>query len=393
MSFGRSHLRHWPLDPSITYLNHSTVGVTPIRVLEAQRRIQDEIERQPSRFLLRELSGLSVGPRDHQRSRIRAAAREVAAFVGARGEDVALVDNTTTGANAVFLSTDLAEGDEVVVTDLGYGGVVRAASYHARRRGARLRVAEIPYPEVTPEAVLEAVDAAIGPRCRLVVVDHVASLTSLVLPVTAIAERCRRKGVPLLVDGAHAPGAVALDIPALGADYYAANLHKWAFAPRPSGFLWAAPARQAGLHPPVISWGLDEGYLVEFDWMSTRDPSALLAAPEGIRFLRDLGVDAVRDYNHTLALDAARHLASVWDVEYRIPTSMTATMVTIPLPRSLGSTPDDAIAIRDRLLYEEKIEVQIHEQRGRLWARIAAQIYNEMADVERLADAVLVKRA
>jgi isopenicillin-N epimerase len=313
--------------------------------------------------------------------------------VGARGEDVALVDNTTTGANAVFLSTDLAEGDEVVVTDLGYGGVVRAASYHARRRGARLRVAEIPYPEVTPEAVLEAVDAA----NRSAMPARGRGSRGLADLARASGhgdrERCRRKGVPLLVDGAHAPGAVALDIPALGADYYAANLHKWAFAPRPSGFLWAAPARQAGLHPPVISWGLDEGYLVEFDWMSTRDPSALLAAPEGIRFLRDLGVDAVRDYNHTLALDAARHLASVWDVEYRIPTSMTATMVTIPLPRSLGSTPDDAIAIRDRLLYEEKIEVQIHEQRGRLWARIAAQIYNEMADVERLADAVLVKRA
>jgi isopenicillin-N epimerase len=227
--------------------------------------------------------------------------------------------------------------------------------------------------------VVDAVDAAIGPKCRLAVVDHVSSLTALVLPVAAIAERCRKKGVPLLVDGAHAPGAVALDVPSLGVDYYAANLHKWAFAPRPSGFLWAAPARQAGLHPPVISWGLDEGFLVEFDWMSTRDPSSMLAAPEGIRFLRELGAEAVRGYNHTLALEAARLLASEWGTEYRIPESMTATMCVVPLPPALGSTLEDAIAIRDRLLFEERIEVQIHEKKGRLWTRISAQIYNHTA--------------
>lgn len=388
MSFGRSHLRHWPLDPTITYLNHSTVGVAPLRVLAEQQRIRDEIERQPSRFLLRELNGLGTGRKNHEGSRLRAAAREIADFVGARHEDLAVVDNATTGANAVLQSIDLGEGDEVVVTDLGYGGVVRAAAYHARRRGARLRVVEIPYPEITPETVVEAVDAAVGPRCRLVVIDHVTSLTALLLPVSAIAERCRKKGVPVLVDGAHAPGAVPLNVPSLGVDYYAANLHKWAFAPRPSGFLWVTPSRQAALHPPVISWGLDEGFLVEFDWMSTRDPSSLLAAPEGIRVLRELGESAIRDYDHTLALASARHLASAWDVEYAVPESMTSTMVSVPLPAALGSTADDATELRDRLLFEDKIEVQIHDLKGRLWTRISAQIYNEMADVDRLADAV-----
>lgn len=393
MSFGRSHLRYWPLDPKITYLNHGTVGVTPLRVMEAQQRIREEIERQPSRFLLRELTGIDTGRPDHAGSRLRAAAREIAGFVGARAEDVALVDNATTGANAVLESADLGEGDEIVVTDLGYGGVVRAAAYRARRRGARLRVAEIPYPNVTPDVVVDAVDAAIGPRCRLVVVDHVTSLTALLLPVAAIAERCRRKGVPILVDGAHAPGAVALDIPSLGVDYYAANLHKWAFAPRPSGFLWVAPGRQEGLHPAVISWGLDKGFLIEFDWMSTRDPSAMLAAPEGIRILRELGPDTVRSYNHGLALEAARILAEAWEVEYRIPESMTSTMVTVPIPEFFGSTKEDATALRDRLLFEDDIEVQLHHQSGRLWARIGAQIYNETRDLERLAEAVVVKRS
>ncbi|HEU5310377.1 MAG TPA: aminotransferase class V-fold PLP-dependent enzyme, partial [Candidatus Eisenbacteria bacterium] len=326
VSFGRSMLGHWLLDPSITYLNHGTVGCTPRRVLEAQQAIRDEIEHRPSQFLLRDLTRLDTGVPAHESSLLRAAAREVAEFLHARAEDVVLVDNATTGANAVFQSADLREGDEVVVTDKGYGGVVRAAAYHARRRGACLRVAEIPYPDVTPERIVEAVDAAIGPRCRLVAVDHIASLTALVFPVREIAERCRRKGVPILVDGAHAPGAIEVDIPSLGVDYYTGNLHKWAFAPRPCGVLWAAPEHQSALHPAVISWGLDGGYLVEFDWMSTRDPSSMLAAPEGIRMMRDLGLEAMRGYNHALAMDAASLLASAWRTQHLVPEEMVGTM-------------------------------------------------------------------
>ena len=391
VSFGRSMLGHWLLDPSITYLNHGTVGCTPRRVLEAQQAIRDEIERRPSQFLLRDLTRLDTGVPAHESSLLRAAAREVAEFLHARAEDVVLVDNATTGANAVFQSADLREGDEIVVTDKGYGGVVRAAAYHARRRGARLRVAEIPYPDVTPERIVEAVDAAIGPRCRLVAVDHIASLTALVFPVREIAERCRRKGVPILVDGAHAPGAIEVDIPSLGVDYYTGNLHKWAFAPRPCGVLWAALEHQPALHPAVISWGLDGGYLVEFDWMSTRDPSAMLAAPEGIRMMRDLGLEAMRGYNHALAMDAARLLASAWRTEHLVPEGMVGTMSVVPLPASAGSTREDAAAIRDRLLFEDRIEVQLHELKGRLWARISAQVYVEIADVERLAEAVRVR--
>jgi isopenicillin-N epimerase len=389
--FGRSYLEHWLLDPDITYLNHGTVGCPPRRVLEARRSIQDEIERQPSRFLLRELTGLGVIPPAHGRSRLRAAAREIAAFVGAPAEDLVLVDNATTGANAVLQSAGLGEGDEVVVTDMAYGAIAKAASYHARRRGARVRTAEIPYPGVTPERAIEAFDRAVGPRCRLAIVDHVSSLTALVFPVREVAERCRRKNVPLLVDGAHAPGAIEVDVPSLGADYYTANLHKWAFAPRPSGFLWAAPERQAALHPPVISWGLDMGFTEEFDWMSTRDPSAMLAAPEGIRMLRDLGWERVRAHNRTLAWEAARLLASAWGTEHLVPEEMVGTMCTVPLPASLGSTREDAAAVRDRLLFEDRIEVQLHEGKGRLWARVSAQIYNEIADVERLAEAVQVR--
>jgi isopenicillin-N epimerase len=221
-----------------------------------------------------------------------------------------------------------------------------------------------------------------------VVVDHITSETALLLPLAEIAARCRARGVPVLADGAHAPGAIALDIPVLGVDWYVANLHKWAWAPRSSGILWAPLGRQAGLHPPVISWGLDQGFTAEFDLVGTRDPSAHLAAPAAIAFLRELGFDAVRAHNHALAWSAAKLLAARWGTELPMPESMVATMATVPLPAGLGATREDAARLRDALLFEDRIEVQLHAARGRLWVRVSAQVYNEMADYERLAEAV-----
>jgi isopenicillin-N epimerase len=193
----------------------------------------------------------------------------------------------------------------------------------------------------------------------------------------------------VLVDGAHAPGMLPLDIPSLGVDYYTANLHKWAHAPRSSAFLWAAPERQAGLHPLVISWGLDKGFLAEFDWVGTRDPSAWLAAPVGIDFLHELGFEAARAYNHRLAWNAARALADRWGTRLGVREEHVGSMVTLPLPERFGSVREDAVRLRDALLYEDHIEVQVHARQGRLATRISAQVYNERDDFERLRDAVV----
>lgn len=386
--FGHSMLAHWALDPAITYLNHGTVGATPRRVLAAQQGIRDEIERQPARFLLRELTPIVVGMRRAAPPRMRTAAEVVASFVGARGDDLVFVENATTGANAVLRSLALRPGDEILVTDLGYGAVSNAARFAARERGAEVRVAEIPYPLADPGQVTAALAAALTSRTRVAVVDHIASESALLLPLAQIATLCRERGVRLLADGAHAPGAIALDVPALGVDWYVANLHKWAWAPRSSGFLWAPLGRQAELHPCVISWGLDQGFAAEFDLQGTRDPSAHLAAPAAIAFLHELGFEAVRAHNHDLAWAAARLLAQRWGTRLGMPESMVATMATVPLPERLGSTRDDAARVRDALLFEDRIEVQVHAWRGRLWARISAQVYNEVADYERLAEAV-----
>jgi len=388
MAFGRSMLDQWCLDPEITYLNHGTVGAPPRRVLAKQQAIRDEIERQPSQFLLRELTSIVVGVPRGEPPRLRVAAGEVAPFVGAQSDDFVFVENATTGANAVLSSIDLRDGDEVLVTDHVYGGVARAATFAARRRGAHVRSVELPYPVSGPDALVAAVADSIGPRTRVLVLDHVTSESALVLPVQEIASRCRAKGVPVLVDGAHAPGALPLDVPSLGVDWYTANLHKWAFTPRAAGFLWSAPERSVGLHPTVISWGLDQGFSAEFDLTGTRDPSPFLAAPEAIAFLRDLGVDDVRAYNHDLAWEAARFLSRRWGTKLGMGEAMVGTMATVPLPERLGSTRDDAARLRDALLFEDRIEIQLHAWRDRLWVRVSAQVYNDIRDIERLASAV-----
>ncbi|HEY2924034.1 MAG TPA: aminotransferase class V-fold PLP-dependent enzyme [Candidatus Eisenbacteria bacterium] len=386
--FGRSWLQHWLLDPGVTYLNHGTVGAPPREVLAAQQAIRDEIERQPSRYLLRELSSVIVGVPHRVPPRLRAAADRVASFLGARGQDLVFVDNATTGINAVLRSFDLREGDEVLVTDHAYGAIANAAAFHAREKKASVRTVELPAPSRGRIAFAEQVTGAIGPRTRLAVIDHVTSESALVLPIEEIVARCHEQKVAVVVDGAHAPGALELDVPSIGADWYVGNLHKWAYAPRSCAFLWAAPDRQVNLHPTVISWGLGKGFAAEFDWVGTRDPSAYLAAPAAIAFMEELGIEAARTYNHALAWEGARLLCARWNTALELDEAMVGTMATVSLPARTGSTKEDAARLRDALLEEDRIEVQLHAWRERLWVRISMQIYNELGDVERLAAAV-----
>jgi isopenicillin-N epimerase len=386
--FGHGMREHWLLDSDVVYLNHGTVGAPPRRVLAAQQAIRDEIERQPARFLLRELANLpgrtAEGP-----CRLREAATAVAAFLGARGDDLVFVDNVTAGVNAVLRSMPLGAGDEMLVLDHAYGAVANVVRFVARERGAVVRTVELPWPPRS-DAVVKAVAGAMGPRTRLAVLDHVTSQSALVLPLAAMASACRARGVAVLADGAHAPGAIALDIPALGVDWYAATLHKWAWAPRSCGILWAAPERQAGLHPPIVSWGLDQGFTTEFDWPGTRDPTPALAAPAALAFMRELGTDAVQAYDHALAWRAGEILRERWGVPLVQDEAQIGTMITVPLPERAGS-PADGVRLRDALLFEDRIEVQLHPFRGRLWVRVSAQVYNDETDVERLATAVTAR--
>lgn len=386
--FGRAVRSEWLLDPDVTYLNHGTVGVPPRRVFEAQEAIRREVERQPAGFLLRELSEIAVGSPRAEPPRLRVAAERVARFLGAEGKDLVFVDNATTGINAVLRSFAFHPGDEIVISDHAYGAIRNVAGFRAAETGAIVRDVVLPGPPFDADRIEEAYAAALTPRARLLIVDHIAPMSALIVPAGPIVARARERGIAVLVDGAHAPGAIPLDLPALGADWYAANLHKWAFAPRSCGVLWAAPGRQACLHPPVISWGLGQSFTAEFDWVGTRDPSAWLAAPVALDYLEALGVDDVRAYDAALARRAASLLTSEWGTERPAPDSLIGTMATVPLPDSLGGSPDDAARVRDRLLFEHRIEVQVHAWRERLWTRVSTQVYNDEDDLERLARAV-----
>ncbi|MDP6344585.1 MAG: aminotransferase class V-fold PLP-dependent enzyme [Alphaproteobacteria bacterium] len=367
----------WPLEAGAVYLNHGTVGVTLRAVLAAQAEIRDEIERQPARFMLREV-----------KDRLRAAAERVAGVLGGQGRDYVFTDNATTGINAVLRSTPLRPGDEVLVTDHTYGAVRNAAAYACRQAGATLRTAEIPFPLADEESAIAPIREALSVNTRLAILDHITSETAIVLPLRRLVELCHQAGARVLVDGAHAPGTIDLDIPGLGADWYAANLHKWLFAPRGCGVLWAAEDVQSDLHPAVVSWRLDEGFTAEFDWTGTRDPSPFLSFPAAADFMAELGWPAVRDHNHQLANDAARMLAERFGGTVGAPTAMTGVMALAPLPERFPANRELAQALREELLYKQQIEVHLAPWAGRIWARLAAQVYCEMADFERLAVAI-----
>jgi len=381
----------WALDPDVLYLNHGTVGCPPRRALLAQQAIRDRIELQPSRFLLRDLAQMGMGRMGGGDPLLREAAHAVGAFVGAKGEDFVFTDNVTASINAVFQSFDLREGDEIVVSDLGYGAVTHAATYVTRRAGGSVKVARLEAAVPDTAAIVRAYEAVLTPRTRIAVVDHITSGTAFRMPIDAVVAACHARGVPVVVDGAHAPGAIALDVTASGAEWYAANLHKWAWTPRSLGFLWVAPGGPVTVHPTVISWGLDQGLSAEFDLQGTRDPSAALAAPAALAFMQELGVERVMAYNHALAWEAARMLSARWGTKLWMKEEHVGTMATLFLPAGIAGTFEDCNRFRTPLLVEDKIEVAVQPFRGRAALRILAQIYNQMEDFEQLARAVLAR--
>lgn len=380
-----AHLRdRWLLDPAVTYLNHGTVGVTPRRVLEHQRALVDEIERNPARFMIRELADVEA---DGSRSRMREAIAGIAPFVGAAPERLVFVDNITEGANAVLRSFPFVAGDEIAVTSLGYGGVTRVAGYVARSTGATLRTIEMPRPGAAPHEFVEAIGHGLSPATRVLVVDHIAADTALVLPIAEIAAAAHANGTLVLADGAHVPGNVPLDIETLGVDWYAANLHKWAWAPRSCGILWTAAAQQEHLTPTVVSWGLDHGMAAEFDLPGTRDPSPWLTAPFAVEHMRSYGLDDVYAHNHELARWAGRHVSDAWGTRFDTPDSMLGAMVSVVLPARLENTPAAAKRYQAELA-AAGIEIPLHSSPEGVRARISCQIYVDPDDITRLVDAV-----
>jgi len=365
----------WALDPRLAYLNHGGFGAAPVRVLAVQRALRDEMERNPTGFLVGTLPELLDGVR-----------AEVAAFLGADAEGLVFVDNATTGVQTVISQSRLGPGDEVLATDHCYPAVLAQLRRAADTTGALLRIAAVPLAAGDRAAVADAVLASLGPRTRLLVVDHVASCSGLVFPVEEIAAEGRRRGVPVLIDGAHAAGLLPVDLARLGADFWVGNLHKWVCAPKASAALYAAPQWRETLRPLVASLRISDGYHPSFDWTGTRDPTALLAVPAALAFFAQAGWQAVRQHNNDLARQGAELVARRIGTSPPVADGLAAAMRLVPLPVPL--TEAEARALERRLLEEHGVVVPVTYLGGWRWLRVSAQLYNTLNDYGRLADAL-----
>jgi isopenicillin-N epimerase len=318
---------------------------------------------------------------------LRRAADRLAEFLGADGKDIAFVENATVGCNAVLRSLRFEPGDEILVLDHGYGAVRKAAAYVAARSGARIVEVPLPFPNPTAVEIVGRVRAALTPSTRLAVIDHITSPSALLLPIRQLVAACHAASVPVLVDGAHGPGQVTLDLKRLDADWYAGNCHKWLCAPKGCGFLWVRPDRQAELHPVTISHGYGQGFLAEFDWTGTRDPSAFLAVEAAIAFHERLGGAALRTRNAALAAEAGALLAARFGTELGAGREYFAAMSLVRLPLDGPATAERAEALRESLL-DARCDAPLFVHGGAIWLRISAHAYNEIVDYERLVEVI-----
>jgi len=376
----------WTLDPAVHYLNHGSFGACPRPVLEFQAGLRAELEREPVDFMNRRLKG-----------RLAEARGALGPFIGAEPDGLAFVPNATYAVNAALRSWDLKAGDDVLTTDHTYGACRKALDFVASRRGARVVVAQVPFPLRGADDIVKAVLGAVTPRTRLALLDHVTSPTALVFPLPAIVAGLRERGVECIVDGAHALGMIPLDLDRLGAACYTANAHKWLCAPKGAAFLYVRRDLRSRIRPLVISHGHETGgtsvrFREEWDWTGTDDPTAYLSIPECLRVLGGLlpgGMAALMERNHALVLRGRGILLEALGVQPPCPADLIGSIAALPLPAAAPGSPvarldQDALATWTR---ERGIESWFFPwpcPGGKL-VRLSAQIYNHEEQYEALA--------
>jgi isopenicillin-N epimerase len=380
----------WPLDPTVAMLNHGSFGACPKVVLEAQGRYRLQMEQEPVRFFTREREPLLDAARD-----------ALAQFLGADPADLVFVRNATEGVNCVLRSLTFEPGDELLVTDHGYNACRNVVEYVAKRNSARVVVAKVPMPISSPDEAEEAVLSAVTDKTRILLIDHITSPTALAMPIVRIINELTERGIDTLVDGAHAPGMIPLDLNEIGAAYYAGNCHKWMCCPKGAGFLHIRRDRQQPIHPTVISHGYntvrpERGRLhEEFDWAGTHDPTPWLCLPDAIRFLESLhddGLDGLRRRNHESAIAAGRLLCDAVGAELPCPEEMLGSLAAVPLWLDPSAEKDALLShpVHNRLLEDFAIDVPVYywPDTPHLWIRVSAQAYNSLDQYQRLADAL-----
>ncbi len=373
------------LDPDVIFLNHGSFGACPRPVFEAQLRWQRRLEREPVLLLGREITQLMANAR-----------AALAAFLNARADDLVFFPNPTTALNVVARNLmrpgapfGLRPGDEILTTDHEYGAMDRTWRYVCAQTGARYVQTPIPLPVTTREDFVERVWARVTPRTRVLFLSHITSPTALIFPVEELCRRARRAGILCIVDGAHAPGQIPLDLTALGADVYAGALHKWLMAPKGAAFLYARPHVQAWLDPLVVSWGYEaerpgpSRFVDYHEWQGTRDMSPFLAAPAAIRFQQARGWKQVRARSHDLALSTRERINALTGQPAIAPPDWLGQMAAVLLPPHV-----DPEALQRRLWEEYRIEVPAFLWRGRPLLRVSFQGYNDESDADALVRAL-----
>lgn len=363
------------LDPAVVHLNHGAFGATPKIVDQSQQRLRERASANPYRFNRVDLVELV------------SAAREAGCdFLGFGPDQAALVRNVSEGVSTVLAALALQSGDEVVVCDHGYGAVRLAVEHWCRRAGASLRMAQVPL-AATDDEVVQAYAAVTGARTRLAIVDQITSPTAAVLPVAKVATALG--DVPVLADAAHVPGTLPSDVAVLGAAFWVGNLHKWAFTPRGSALLWAAPDWRERLHPLVLSWESAAGFPYAWDHPGTADHTGWATIPAGLDYWRDLGGWRRTALSEALVIAGQREVADLLGTDLDgLPPTPAPTMRLVRLPAGLLTGPDDAYLLYDRLSTEHRIESAPVWFGGEGFVRVAGQAYNEMADYRRLGAAL-----
>jgi len=371
------------LDPNIAFLNHGSFGACPKEILQIQFQWQLEMEKNPVEFLSRSSARL-----------LRNAREELATYLTTNTKDLVFIANATTGVNIVAQSLPLHPGDEVLTTNLEYGACDAAWQHICNQRGARYRKVEIPLP-YQKERVTDRIFSEVNSRTKVIYLSHISSGTALILPVEEICRKANKLGILTVIDGAHAPGQIDVNIESIGADFYTGNCHKWLCSPKGAGFLHAKPQHQTLIQAPVISWAYAQGadtnpafnaslgqtpFERKLQWLGTNNISACLTVPSAIEFQQTRNWPEVRKKCHELAKHALDTLTARFGIAPIATDADWAQMVAIPVPKQ---NPE---ALQNRLFNESAVEVPVTTHDEFVFVRVSVQGYNTSEDIERLLD-------